>query len=174
LGWAYCAEPGGSLEFGHKDLGKSAARPGEIGKGLRAFLAMAMDTMKPDLLVYEQPWLSPKFRFETGFTLLGIAFTIDTIAEQYEIEYASVLALEAVKALTGRAKFPGEDWAERRKAKKRATMEACWARGWKATEDEADAIAVLLLAEAKRFPVEAMRRARVLKQPSGPLFSEAR
>lgn len=163
--------PGGPLEFGHQVLGRRGAAPGEIGKGLRAFLSVAIDTLKPDLLVYEQPWLAAQFRFETGFTLLGIAFTIDTIAVELGIEYASILSLEAVKAFTGRAKFPGADWTERRKAKKLATMEACWARGWKATEDEADAIAVLLLAESKRFPVEAMRRPMALKAPRGPLFA---
>jgi hypothetical protein len=169
LGWA-CAIPGEVLVFGHKDLATIGAKPGEIGKSLRIFLTWLLDNTQPDLLVYEQPWLSSKFRFETGFALLGIAFTIDTVAEERGIEYASILALEAVKALTGRAKFPGANWTERRKAKKQATVDACWARGWKASEDEADAIAVLLLAEAKRFPEAAMRRPKVLKQPSGPLF----
>jgi Holliday junction resolvasome RuvABC endonuclease subunit len=132
------------------------------------FLHERIDSFAPDLIAYEQPFLSPSF--QTAFMLLGIGFTIDTVAKQCGIECCSVIATEATKALTGRAKFPGKDYEARRKAKKAATMEACWARGWKATEDEADAIAVLLLAEAKRFPEAAMRRPKGLKQPSGPLF----
>jgi hypothetical protein len=121
--------------------------------------------------VYEQPFLSPNF--QTAFVLLGIAFRIGTVARQRGIECCSIISFEATKALTGRARFPGKDYAERRKAKKLATMEACWARGWKASEDAADAIAILLLAESKRFPEAAMSRPRVLKAPSGPLFSGA-
>jgi Holliday junction resolvasome RuvABC endonuclease subunit len=168
LGWAYCAEPGGLLEFGHRMLAREGAEPGEIGDGLSVFLHHRIDEFQPALIVYEQPFLSRNF--QTSFVLLGLGFSIDTIARQCRIEYGSVLAQEATKAMTGRAKFPGKDYAERRKAKKAATMHACWARGWKATEDEADAIAVLLLAEAKRFPEAAMSRPKVLKAPSGPLF----
>jgi Holliday junction resolvasome RuvABC endonuclease subunit len=166
LGWAYCL-PGAPLEFGHLTLGRSS--PGSIGVALVRFLGEKIDGFLPNLIAYEQPFLSPSFH--TSFVLLGISFTIDTVAARCGIECCSVIATEATKALTGRAKFPGKDYEARRKAKKLATVEACWARGWKATEDEADAIAVLLLAEAKRFPEAAMRRRMVLKQPSGPLFA---
>jgi Holliday junction resolvasome RuvABC endonuclease subunit len=150
-------------------LGRKGAEPGEIGDALEMFLWERLDQFDVSLIVYEQPYLSPNY--QTAFVLLGLGFTIDKTAHQRGIECRSIIATEATKALTGRAKFPGNDYAERRKAKKLATMEACWARGWKATEDEADAIAVLLLAETKRYPEAAMTRPKVLKAPSGPLFA---
>jgi hypothetical protein len=169
MGWA-AAEPGGPLEFGHHVLAKRGSRPGQVGMELAKWLPDLIATTYPRLIVYEQPFTSPNF--QTDFVLKGIGFTIDTIAETLRIDYYSVLALEATKALTGRAKFPGKDYTERRKAKKLATVEACRARGWDATEDEADAIAILLLAESKRFPEAALSRPRVLKVPKGPLFEE--
>jgi hypothetical protein len=167
LGWAHCL-PGGPLRFGHQTLGRKGAEPGQIGAALSIFLSEAVSELSPDLIVYEQPFKSPSF--QTEFVLFGMGFFIDTFCVMHCIKYGSIVAPEATKALTGRAKFPGKDYAERRKAKKLATMQACWARGWKATEDEADAIAVLLLAEMKRFPIEAKSRPMVLKQPRGPLF----
>lgn len=167
LGWAR-GEPGGPLAYGHLALASKGAIPGDIGVGLERFLLDSIPAIDPDLIVYEQPYLSQNF--QTAFVLLGIGFLIDTVARKYGIDCHSVIATQATKALTGRAKFPGKDYTERRKAKKLATMEACWARGWKASEDEADAIAVFLLAESKRFPEAALTRPRVLRQPKGPLF----
>ena len=169
LGWAV-GEPGGSLQFGHTRLGPKVCTSGAVGAALHTWLANVILNTPPTLIVYEQPFLSPNF--QTAFVLLGIGFYIDTMAARHGIECASVIATEATKALTGRAKFPGKDYTERRKAKKLATIEACRARGWDATEDEADAIAVFLLSEAKRFPEAALSRPRVLKQPTGPLFAE--
>ena len=172
LGWAYCL-PGGPVDFGHETLARRGAEPGLIGARLDTFLRSRIRKLEPSLIVYEQPFLSSKFiDMHTAFELLGISFYIDTIAELHGIKYNSVNAIEATKSLTGRGKFPGKNYDERRAAKKAAAIEACRARGWNATADEADAIAVLLLAEAKLFPVEAMRRPAVLKQPTGPLFAQ--
>jgi hypothetical protein len=172
MGFAFCEIPGGPIDFGHQELAKAGSRPGQVGKALASFFNALLDAVEPDLILYPQPWLAAQFRFETSFALLGAAFLIDTISETRGVEYASVLELEAVKALTGRGKFPGTNWKERREAKKTATVEACRARGWDvATHDEADAIAALLLGEAKRFPIEAMRRPMVLKTPHGPLLN---
>ena len=157
------------MAYGHTELARRGASPGAIGLGLDAFLHLTINAVNPDLIVYEQPFLSPNF--QTQFVLLGIGFYIDTVAVAYGVECHSIIATEATKALTGRAKFPGKNYPERRKAKKMATIEACRARGWDATEDEADAIAVFLLAEAKRFPEAALSRPRVLRQPTGPLFA---
>jgi Holliday junction resolvasome RuvABC endonuclease subunit len=168
LGWTR-GEPGGPLAFGHVELVRRGATPGALGFALKEFLNETIMTVDPDLLVYEQPFL-PR-NFQTGFVLLGMGFLVDTVATEHGVHYFSIIATAATKALTGRAKFPGKDYPERRKAKKLATIEACRARGWDATEDEADAIAVFLLAEAKRFPAAALSRPRVLKQPPGPLFN---
>jgi hypothetical protein len=174
MGFAFCEIPGGPIDFGHQELTKPGARPGQLFLALETFVLALIDAVDPDLIVYAQPWLSAQFRFETSFVLLNCAGTIDKIGEQRGVEYASILELEATKALTGRGKFPGADREARRAAKKAATVEACRARGWDvATHDEADAIAALLLAEAKRFPVEAMRRPMVLKHPHGPLLASS-
>jgi hypothetical protein len=171
LGWCR-GEPGGALAFGHIELARRGAAPGAVGFALKEFLNETIVAINPDLIVYEQPFLSTRFiNGKTSFILQGLGFLIDTIATEYGIEPASVMAGEATRGMTGRGnKYPGDNYAARRKEKKAATVEACRARGWEATEDEADAIAVFLLAEAKRFPDAALCRPRVLKQPTGPLF----
>jgi hypothetical protein len=168
LGWCR-GEPGGPLAFGHVELARKGATPGEIGFALKEFLNETIMTVDPDLLVYEQPFLSTNFL--TAFKLLGMGFCIDTVATEFGIDYGSILAREATAGLTGIWNFPGNTKEARRVAKKAATVRACWDRGWSATEDEADAIAVFLLAETKRFPEAALSRPRVLKQPTGPLFA---
>ena len=170
LGWCR-GEPGERLAYGHIELARKGATPGVIGWALEEFLADTFVTVGPDLVVYEKPFRGPSAL--TDFIMFGMCFCIDTEATRAGIEYASVIGVEATRALTGRAKFPGENYTERRKAKKSATIAACCARGWAPTEDEADAIAVFLLAEQKRFPKAALSRPRALKQPTGPLFTEA-
>jgi hypothetical protein len=170
LGWCR-GEPGGPLAFGHAELARRGATPGAIGFGLQTFLVETIEAINPDLIVYEQPFLSPNF--QTSFVLLGLGFSIDTIATAEGIECASIIAIEATNALNGSARYPGVTKEERRVAKKAATIAACRARGWDVINDhEADAIAVFLLAETKRFPEAALTRPRVLKPPAGPLFKE--
>src|SRR6266576_5275738 len=122
LGWCR-GEPGGALSFGHIELARRGAAPGAIGFALNEFLTKTIMMANPALIVYEQPFLPSNF--QTGFVLLGMGFLIDTIATEYGIECHSIIATEATKALVGRSKFPGDDYATRRKAKKAATIEAC-------------------------------------------------
>ncbi len=181
VGWAW-THPGSEPIWGNKRLGRDGATAGEVGAALWALLTGLLDHYEPSYLVYETPYIPRPRRNRKGEEktegnvplnaqtmrkLLGIAFLIDTIAEQRGIECREVVSSAATFAMTGRGKYPN------RQAKKRATMMACWARGWKATEDEADALAILMFSEARFYPEASRQRRMVLKIPTGPLFASA-
>ena len=170
LGWSH-ALPGQEPVWGTKRFeGQKGA--GFVGAALWAFLEDLTGRFAPDWIVYEAPYVptsAGKARVptnaETMRRLLGMAFLIDTFAELHSIECREIASVAATKHMTGRGRYPD------RKAKKRAVMQACWARGWKVGEDEADALALLLFAESLLCPAEAYRRARVMKPIQGPLFA---
>jgi len=180
-GWAF-AEPGCEPTWGHKRLGKrEKATAGEVGAEFYSFANLLIQRYCPLYICFETPYIprprrnrkgevetegSIPLNAQTMRKLLGIAFLIDTIAEQRGIDCREVASSAATFAMTGRGKYPS------RQAKKRATMQACWARGWKATEDEADALAILMFSEARLYPEAFRSRQMVLKMPRGPLFEE--
>lgn len=166
-GWAF-SEPGAPRpEWGRfvvRHDGETAKDDaGAIGARFEVFLEARIDVFKPDFIVREQPYIPDGKRlpvnFETVFPLLGLAWQIDTIAERHGIVCQQATAYAAVKAFTGRGRY------ESREAKKRATIAMCKIHGWVCTEDEADALALLCLAETKLFP-----RVRQLA-PTGTLFT---
>ncbi len=170
-GWAF-AEPGCEPVWAHKKLGRDKATAGEVGAAFTCLIEGLLDTFRPEFMCFEAPYVPRAGRdrvpinAETLRRLLGLAFLIDTIAEQHGIECREIASSAATLSMTGRGKYPN------RQAKKRATMQACWARGWKASEDEADALAILMFSEARLFPEASRQRRMVLKMPSGPLFRE--
>jgi hypothetical protein len=183
VGWAY-GDPGAPMPlwdtFRPKLDGETAKEhAGRIGARFAIFLEARIEVLKPTHIVREQPYAGGKrwdfvdgkkvlvdipVNNETMFPLWGLAWQIDTIAEQHGIDCRQCTTLAAVKFFTGRAKY------ENREAKKRATVAMCKMHGWKCTEDEADALAILVYAEAKLFPE--MRLA--MRRLAGPLFAEKR
>lgn len=167
-GWAW-SEPGGAPEWGHKQLGGEGADDGKVGAAMSVLLEARIAHFKPDWIVYEAPYVPrpspnaavPPINPQTLRRLLGLAFLIDTIADQHGIGCREVTTAAFTRYFVGRGKFPS------REAKKRATVERCKLLGWKATSDEADALALLCFAEAKLFRIEAMRRS------AGPLFDQS-
>src|SRR5258708_35465170 len=115
LGWCR-GEPGGAFAFGHVELARRGAAPGAIGFALKEFLNETIMAIDPDLIVYERPFLPTLFiNGHMSFVLQGLGFLIDTIATEYGIEPASVMAGEATRALTVRGnKYPGDNYTARR------------------------------------------------------------
>jgi Holliday junction resolvasome RuvABC endonuclease subunit len=168
-GWAHC-EPGQLPQWGHKRLGKPGADHEEIAQSFDLFLRSLIEHATPRHLIFERPFLGIQ-NAQTIMLLAGLRWHILLVAQQYGLRARDQETRAAVKLLTGQGKFPGVTPAERRKAKKDATMAACWARGWKATEDEADALALLLFAESRLYPREAKQRSMIFKEQTGPLFA---
>jgi hypothetical protein len=168
-GWAY-SDPGDkSVQFGHQRMGRQGGTAGEVGAAFAIFLEARIAVFEPRWIVYEAPYVPrpsaragvPPINPETLRRLLGLAFLIDTIAEQHGIDCREATSGAFIKFFTGSGKYP------ERAAKKAATVAMCKIHGWKATEDEADALALLFYAEAKLFPEFSMKRA------AGPLFANA-
>lgn len=155
LGWAYafpCEEP----RYSHIDL----PRPNGPGyTRLRGFLLDLIEELKPKLIVYEEPVLNHygphKTSLQTAMWLMGLAAHIIEIAHLKGIrcEPCNASKLKLFTTGDGRAK----------KWKMVAAVEQC---GWKTeTDDEADALAILLWAEVK-FAPKHLRSVSGL----GPLF----
>jgi hypothetical protein len=182
-GWAHC-EPGQHPQWGHKLMGRVAGDDdGEVIAAFDLFMCSIIERYSPRDLIFETPYIgmyeredgtATKRRPVSAKTILmagGWRALIIRACQKYDIRWCHQGTQAAVKLLTGHGKFPGATAADRRKAKKHATMAACWARGWKATEDEADALALLLFAESRLYPREAKERHMILKEPTGPLFA---
>jgi len=176
-GWAH-ADPGMQPTWGHERMGRQGDTGGQVYYRFRLFLTLKFDELSPELVVFEAPFVPRPDRSEGAAPLnaftsrrsYGWTAHIEELCEKSGIGCYEEQSSKFTKFFTGRGRFPGLTWEERRKAKKDATVAACWARGWRVTDDEADALALLLSFESERFPEAALRRPRVLKQPRGPLF----
>jgi len=164
-GWAF-AEPGDPPVWGHKRMGRMGATEGEVFFAFRLFLLGLVDAFKPKYLVFDAPFVPRPDRSATAKPLnpavlrraYGLAAQITAIAEEYAISCYEKQSVEVAKFFTGQGRFKGETADARTKAKKDATIAACWARGWKCTHDEADALALLMCFEAELHPGHALRR----------------
>ncbi len=165
IGWAWAA-PGAEPEWGHARLGRKGCETDEIAEALSIFLTARIDICQPDWIVREDFYIGGgrvQMNPQTIYVLCGIAWQIDLMARERGIECRKVNTSAFTKFFTGRGKF------DSRADKKAATMAMCKIHGWRATEDEADALALLAYAEARLYPSAAMKRA------VGPLFAvEAR
>ena len=162
-------------------------RPGH--DAMEGFLLLAgVDCETKKVIVFEQPYIpmgrKPKFakvRGQAAFDVAAVgkgpppmnaktvmrlacfAGLIEMIAYECWVRVEQVTAQQATKFLTGSGRWPGG-----RAAKKAATMAECRRRGWPVKNDnEADAIAIALLAESVIYPQAARTRA------AGPLFVES-
>jgi hypothetical protein len=177
-GWCSAA-PGREPVWGHHRMGGRSATDGEVFAAFREFVIDRIEIYHPQYLVFEaaftprlgaDPQKNKIINPQTLQRLYGFRAHIVCIAEERCMICHDKQSLEFTKWFTGRGRFPGATSAERSKAKKAAMVAACAARGWKVTDDEADAIALLLCFEEELYPEEALRRKRVFRQPGGPLF----
>ena len=158
-GWAFC-EPGEPPLWGHKRMGRAGATEGEVFFAFRLFLMARIDEFRPKYLVMEAPFVPRPDRSPMAKALnpavlrraYGLAAQITSIAEEYGLCCYEKQSVEVAKFFTGKGRFPGDTSDERTRAKKQAVMAACWARGWKCTHDEADALALLCCFEVQLYP----------------------
>lgn len=173
------ADPGGDPVWGHHRMGGRCATDGEVFAAFRGYVLDLIDAHEPQYLVFEaaftprlgaDPRKNKIINPQTLQRLYGFRAHIVCIAEERCLICHDKQSLEFTKWFTGRGRFPGATSADRSKAKKAAMVEACAARGWRVTEDEADALGLLMCFEAELYPEYSLRRKRAFRQPSGPLF----
>ena len=166
-GAAYAA-PGERPQWWHQRFGKPGAANGEIGRLFASWLSWLISETKPEWLIFESPFVPPKLNNNTIRRLYGIAFIAESQAFRYGIECREVDTASVAKFFTGKARWkPASNVITSRDAKKAATRRVCERYGWTSvTEDEADALAVLVYAEALIYPEAAIKRGSF-----GPLFT---
>lgn len=180
-GFAFLDKPGEEPVWGHHRMGRPETWEGKVFHNFRTFLyGLLNDLGTPDCLVFEAPFVprpnrSAEAKPINAFTLrkaYGWVAHLTEIAEEYQIEQIEeAQSVEFTKFFTGRGRFLGETTAAKSAAKKYAVVEACKARGWNATHDEADALAMLMFTEYRLYPEASLRRRIVLRQPMGPLLN---
>ena len=169
-GWAK-AEPGGNPVWGSARMGQTGC---DLGEACDALWQLLHEHGRPAHIVYEQPWVpqprQPKFtaagmslaapqpyipmNADTLRKLIGFEAVINLYCHRLGIDCRSVTPMQATKYLTGKGSFRGD-----RAAKKAATVTFCQRYGWDVKNDnEADALAILLVGEAHLYPQDAMRR----------------
>lgn len=154
-GWA-CARPGAEPVSGSHRI------PGDRGDGFyfdhySQWLADMLTVHAPRLLVYEAPVLTHgKTSIQTAFRLMGLAAITEAVAHRREIRRVETANNATVKKhVTGNGR-----------AEKIDMLEAMRRRGWEPRDEHAaDALGVLLYAEAKHAPT--------VVRAAGPLFSGA-
>jgi hypothetical protein len=182
-GWAY-GSAGERPQYGHFRAGKRGMKGGEIVTLFRDWLKLQCEIKKPHWLIYESPYVPrvapPRVRTATGklistlsggappidinvlrrlITLCGI---VEELGWRYSIEVREEASNVVCRQFTGRG-----SWGSRA-AKKAATQKMCAVYGWHGvSEDEADALALWVYAEAMLYPELAQRRG------CGPLFVAA-
>lgn len=180
-GWAYgCA--GGQPAFGHWRAGPRGVASGEALAAFRAWLDGNCTELAPGWLVFEAPYVPrvapPRIRTRSGHTvrtlpaagppidiyvlrrLIGLCGLVEMIAAERGIPCREAAPTEICRVFTGRGSWGG------RAQKKAATQKMAALYGWAgATEDEADALALWVYAEAVLFPKAARERG------CGPLFA---
>jgi hypothetical protein len=134
------------------------ARPGtDIGPFLLAFdrwLAATIDLYKPTVIVFESPVLLDKTSIGTLRKLYSLAGLTEMIGHALNVRHVREADTGTVtKWLTGHARYKPVDGMSGRDLKKAAVMQAVQDLGFDPADDnEADALAIWLWAEATLFP----------------------
>jgi hypothetical protein len=177
-GWAY-GMPGDRPAFGHFRSGKPRDATGEVLAQFRVWLDRCCAKSQPRMVVFEAPYV-PRFapkkvRTKTGqvisttpssstpidiyvvrrlFAMCGL---VEMIAHERGLPCREEQSNVICRHFTGNGSWGG------RENKKAATQKMCAVYGWPdVSEDEADALALWVYAEAVLFP-----KAR----SAGPLFA---
>lgn len=131
--------PGGIPRLGSIRLGDDGATPAERGAKLITWLGETVSTLRPRWLVYESPLpgkrKDEKSTLQTGFMLMGLAFTAGAVASLFGCHSISQGHAGSVrKHFLGRGNFPSAQ-------AKRLAFRRCQELGWdpKGSLDAADA-----------------------------------
>lgn len=177
-GWAY-GMPGDRPAFGHFRSGKPRDAAGEVLAQFRVWLDRCCAKSQPRMVVFEAPYV-PRFapkkvRTKTGqvisttpssstpidiyvvrrlFAMCGL---VEMIAHERGLPCREEQSNVICRHFTGNGSWGG------RENKKAATQKMCAVYGWPdVSEDEADALALWVYAEAVLFPKT---------RSAGPLFA---
>lgn len=177
-GWAY-GMPGDRPAFGHFRSGKPRDATGEVLAQFRVWLDRCCAKSQPRMVVFEAPYV-PRFapkkvRTKTGqvisttpssstpidiyvvrrlFAMCGL---VEMIAHERGLPCREEQSNVICRHFTGNGSWGG------RENKKAATQKMCAVYGWPdVSEDEADALALWVYAEAVLFPKT---------RSAGPLFA---
>lgn len=177
-GWAY-GLPGDRPEFGHYRSGRPRDGAGEILSQFHTWLYRCCADWQPRMVVFEAPYVprvAPrKVRTRTGQVvstvpsgappidihvlrrLLAMCGLVEMVTHEQNIPCREEASNIICKHFTGNGSWGG------RANKKAATQKMCAVYGWpNVSEDEADALALWVYAEAVLYP-----RSR----SAGPLFA---
>lgn len=157
------ALPGERPTWRHRRFGKPGDDDGAIGSQFQGWLLDLIEP--PEWVIFESPFIprgSISVSNATIRRLYGLAMVAQMVAHSWGAKCREVDTASVAKHFTGQARWGG------RAAKKAATLRVCARYGWSpVTEDEADALAVLIYAEALIDPMAAARRG------VGPLLIQA-
>jgi len=182
-GWAY-GLPGARPQWGHFRAGKPGTPSGAIAAAFRTWLDDRCEEWQPRAVVFESPyvpevtprrvrttqgravWTMPGGQPPININTLRRLITLCGLVEMTAAERRLVCREEAPNVIcrhfTGHGSWGG------RAAKKAATIKMCQVYGWATSDDnEADALALWVYAEAALAPRHAARRG------AGPLFARA-
>ena len=161
--------------------GKTNAAAGEVLNLFRDWLEERCRELQPRWIAFEAPyvpqvtparvrsasghavWTMPSRRtpinIHTLRRLISLCGLVEMVAHQHRIECREELPTKITQSFTGHGNWAG------RENKKKATIRMCEVYGWPvANDNEADALALWVYAEAVLYPQAAQRRG------AGPLF----
>lgn len=181
-GFAACS-PGGVPIWGHRRMGAPDAPMGETLHFFGTWINMMLDRLRPRHVMIERPYIpqparQQRVRFAGTTTQMPIAGIPElAISAAAPVNLATVWRLMAMTGRVYEACFergiecqnvPTQVWSKffvgrgsgfkTREAKKKAAMDTAMLYGWKATNDEADALGILIWAEHVFYPQIAAQR----------------
>ena len=159
VGWAHC-EPGGEVTFGATRMGALGSELGASAADFEDWLTEKVQLIDPVWIVYESVYLPNYPNPGMIRKLVTFAGIIEMVAYRFRRPCREFVTSQVAKHFTGQGRWPGG-----RAGKKAACRRTCERYGFTVTtDDEADAIAVLMLAESVLYPSAAAKR------QAGPLF----
>src|SRR6266702_6574551 len=150
--------PGDFPVWGHVRFAEPDDDLGTIGLNVSSWFREITQRYEPKWVVWEQFYLAPVANARTVAILYGMNFLVHTMCKKSGILVKNPSITQVAKHFIGKGRWPKGE-------KKAATQRMCAHYGFTpVTEDEADAGAVWIYAEAALAPKSALERG------VGPLF----
>ena len=120
---------------GTKHIGSPQLSTGAFYSAYERWLRDMVGVHKPDMIVYEAPFIGSGKKAQAAFKLLGMAAITNLVAYREKVKIIPAHNASIRKHFCGKGNAP-------RKELKRLVMEECTKRGWTFADDnEADALA---------------------------------
>lgn len=125
---------------------------GEKKSRYRHWLVAMVNTIKPDRIIFEAPFLPKVTTAATVRLLSSFAADVEEVGFDHGVKVLEVSIFEIARHFIGSAKIPREQ-------KKEMTIAQCHRLGWMVdSDDAADALAIFSLAERTYAPEVSSRR----------------